>query len=186
MSSSDRTSGPPPSARDDGRAGRRRALRALAGLVVVPALAACGFHLRGQATYTFSSIFINAGKTPTFQTELVRALEGGGNAKVVRSAEGAQVILDVPSIVDEKDVLSLSTSGSVQEYALAMRVQFRLHDADGIDWLPPGEIVLRRAYTFNQSEVLARDAEEQRLLREMQSDAVAQLIRRLQAARKPA
>jgi len=65
-------------------------------------------------------------------------------------------------------------------------VQFRLHDADGIDWLPPGEIVLRRSYTFNQSEVLARDAEEQRLLREMQSDAVAQLVRRLQAARKPA
>ena len=67
-----------------------------------------------------------------------------------------------------------------------MRVSFRLHDADGLDWLPPGEIVLRRAYTFNETEVLARDAEEQRLLREMQGDAVDQLVRRLQAARKPA
>ena len=161
-------------------------LRVVAAVLAIPMLATCGFHPRGQATYTFASIFINAGKAPTFRSELARALESGGNAKVVPSAEGAQVILDVPSIIDEKDVLSLSTSGSVQEYALAMRVQFRLHDADGIDWLPPGEIVLRRAYTFNQSEVLARDIEEQRLLREMQSDAVAQLIRRLQAARKPA
>ena len=67
-----------------------------------------------------------------------------------------------------------------------MRVPFRLHDANGLEWLPPGEIVLRRAYTFNESEVLARDAQEQRLLREMQADAVAQLVRRLQAARKPA
>jgi LPS-assembly lipoprotein len=170
----------------DNGAGRRSMLRVVAALLAVPALATCGFHPRGQATYTFSSIFINAGKAPIFRGELTRALESGGNAKVVPSAEGAQVILDVPSIIDEKDVLSLSTSGSVQEYALAMRVQFRLHDADGIDWLPPGEILLRRAYTFNQSEVLARDAEEQRLLREMQSDAVAQLVRRLQAARKPA
>jgi LPS-assembly lipoprotein len=51
--------------------------------------------------------------------------------------------------------------------------------------LPPAEITVRRAYTFNETEVLARDAEEQRLLREMQSDAIAQLIRRLQAAKKP-
>jgi LPS-assembly lipoprotein len=162
------------------------ALRVAVAALFALALAACGFHMRGQATYTFSSIFINAGKAATFQTELTKALESGGNAKVLRSSDGAQVILDVPAITDEKDVLSLSTSGSVQEYALAMHVSFRLHDADGVDWLPPGEIVLRRSYTFNQSEVLARDAEEQRLLREMQSDAVAQLVRRLQAARKPA
>ncbi len=149
-------------------------------------LAGCGFHLRGQAEYTFSTIFVNATKTSTFQAELTRALDGGGNAKVVKSADAAQVILDVPAIVDEKDVLSLSTGGSVLEYALVMRVSFRLHDANGLDWLPPGEIILRRSYTFNQSEVLARDTEEQRLLREMQSDAVAQLVRRLQAARKPA
>jgi LPS-assembly lipoprotein len=66
-----------------------------------------------------------------------------------------------------------------------MRVSFRLHDKEGLEWLPPGEITVRRSYTFNQTEVLARDAEEQRLLREMQSDAIAQLIRRLQAAKKP-
>ena len=45
--------------------------------------------------------------------------------------------------------------------------------------------MIRRSYTFTQTEVLARDIEEQRLLREMQSDAIAQLIRRLQAAKKP-
>lgn len=185
MSWFESTLGPSSPTRND-REGRRVALRALAGLAVVTALSACGFHLRGQATYTFSSIYLNAAKTPVFQTQLRRALEGGGNAKVMPSAEGAQVILEVPSIIDEKEVLSLSSGGSVLEFQLVMRVSFRLHDADGIDWLPPGEIILRRSYTFNESEVLARDAEEQRLLREMQNDAVAQLVRRLQAARKPA
>ncbi len=157
--------------------------RALAVSVLL-ALSACGFHLRNQATYTFSSIYVNGAKS-VFEAELKRSLEGGGNATVASTPTAAQVILDVPVVVQEKDVLSLSAAGSVSEYQLEMRVSFRLHDADGLDWLPVGEITLRRSYTFNETEVLARDAEEQRLLREMQSDAVAQLVRRLQAAKKP-
>ncbi len=159
----------------------RRAFALAATLFV----ASCGFHLRGQATYAFQSIYVNATAAPAFESELKRSLEGAGSAKVAATPLAAQVILDIPSIVDEKDVLSLSPAGSVREYALVMRVNFRIHDADGLDWLPPAEIVIRRSYTFNETEVLARDAEEQRLLREMQTDAIAQLIRRLQAAKKP-
>jgi len=159
--------------------------RRLAALVLLATLASCGFHLRGQATYTFSSIYVNVTGAPVFESELKRALEGAGSAKLAATPTAAQVILDIPPVVDEKDVLSLSPAGSVREYALVMRVNFRIHDADGLDWLPPAEIVIRRSYTFNETEVLARDAEEQRLLREMQSDAIAQLIRRLQAAKKP-
>ena len=43
----------------------------------------------------------------------------------------------------------------------------------------------RRSYTFNESQVLARDLQEQRLLREMQTDAIQQIVRRLQTAKKP-
>jgi LPS-assembly lipoprotein len=156
-------------------------------LAIVTALfvASCGFHLRGQATYAFQSIYVNVAGAPVFESELKRSLEGAGSAKVATTPTAAQVILDIPTIVDEKDVLSLSPAGSVREYALVMHVDFRVHDADGLDWLPPAEIIVRRSYTFNETEVLARDAEEQRLLREMQSDAIAQLIRRLQAAKKP-
>ncbi|TMG95623.1 MAG: hypothetical protein E6H48_11495 [Betaproteobacteria bacterium] len=158
----------------------------LCALVVLTAtLAACGFHLRGQATYVFSSVYVNVAGAPVFESELKRSLEGAGSAKLAPTAAAADVILNIPPIVDEKDVLSLSAGGSVREFSLLMRVGFRLHDKDGLDWLPPGEVVVRRSYTFNETEVLARDAEEQRLLREMQSDAIAQLIRRLQAAKRP-
>ena len=171
---------------DRTRAAAGRLWRVAAIVALASIATGCGYHLRGQATYAFSSIYVNAPRAAPFQTQLTRALESGGNARVQSDAQGAQVILDVPGIVEEKDVLSLSSSGSVREYQLVMRVSFRLHDVDGLDWLPPAEIVLRRSYTFNETEVLARDAEEQRLLREMRSDAVAQLIRRLQAAHKPA
>jgi len=149
-------------------------------------LAGCGFHLRGEADYTFRTIFVNGAGAPTLAAELRRALAATGNAQIAADAKNAQVILDIPLVADDKEVLTLSGAGSVREYLLIKRVQFRLHDADGNEWLPPGEIALRRTYSFSESEVLARDTQEQRLLKEMQTDAVQQLVRRLQAAKKPA
>jgi LPS-assembly lipoprotein len=149
-------------------------------------VAGCGFHLRGEANYTFQTIFVNGAGAPPLAAELRRALVATGNAQIAADAKNAQVILDIPLVADDKEVLTLSGAGSVREYLLIKRVQFRLHDAEGNEWLPPGEIALRRTYSFSESEVLARDAEEQRLLKEMQTDAVQQLVRRLQAAKKPA
>ena len=128
---------------------------------------------------------MNATGSPQLGTALRRALTDTGSAKVVEDPKAAQVIIDVPQVIDDKQVLSLSQSGAVREYELIKRVSFRLHDADGNDWLPAGEVVVRRSYTFNETEVLARDAQEQRLLREMQQDIVQQLVRRFEAARKP-
>jgi LPS-assembly lipoprotein len=155
-------------------------------LVLALLLAGCGFHLRGQATYTFNTIYLNAGGAPQIENAMRRALTDTGSAKVVDDPAKAQVTLDIPSVVDDKEVLSLSQSGAVREYELVRSVSFRVHDADGNDWLPAGQLVVRRSYTFNETEVLAREAQEQRLLREMTQDVVQQLIRRLQAARKPA
>jgi LPS-assembly lipoprotein len=148
-------------------------------------LGSCGFHLRGDAAFPFSSIYVNVPTSPPMSAELTRSL-ASTNAKVVDTAANAEVILDVPVVVDDKDVLSLSSGGAVREYQLVKRVAFRLHDKEGLDWTPAGEIVVRRSYTFNETQVLARDLQEQRLLREMQTDAVQQLMRRLATARKPA
>ena len=154
------------------------------GLMVL--VSSCGFHLRGEATFPFQTIFVNAPSSPPLSLELTRALSAASKAKVVETAVGAEVALEVPSVIDDKEVLSLSSGGSVREYQLVKRIAFRLHDKNGTDWMPAGEIVVRRSYTFNETQVLARDLQEQRLLREMQTDAVQQLVRRLQAAKKPA
>ncbi len=149
------------------------------------ALAGCGFHLRGDVTYTFSTLYINAPPNTPFAAELKRSL-AGGSTTLVDSAAAAQAVLDLSTITDDKQVLSLSGGGRAREYLLTKRLTFALHDTEGKDWLPAAEIVVRRSYTFNESEVLAREAEEAKLLKEMQTDAVQQVVRRLQAAKKPA
>ena len=162
-------------------------MRALVVVALCALLAACGFRLRGDASFPFSTIYVNAPSSPPMAAETRRGITAAdASTKVVDSAANADVLLELPVVVDDKDVLSLSSGGSVREYQLVKRVQYRLHDKNGADWIPAGEIVIRRSYTFNETQVLARDLQEQRLLREMQTDAVQQLIRRMQAARKPA
>jgi LPS-assembly lipoprotein len=171
--------------RPPGRLRRATTPRRAAVVAFALVLGSCGFHLRGDTAFAFSSVYVNAPSSPPMATELTRALSAG-ETKVVGNAGNAEVVLDVPVVVDDKDVLSLSSGGAVREYQLVKRVAFRLHDKDGNDWMPAGEIVVRRSYTFNETQVLARDLQEQRLLREMQTDAVQQLMRRLQTAKKPA
>ena len=171
---------------DVARGRRATSIARLSIMVILSCtLAACGFHLRGEANFRFTSIYVNGASAPPLTAELKRALAETGNAHVVESAKDAQVVLDITRVADDKEVLSLSAAGGVLEYQLTKRVDFRVHGPDGAQWLPPGEITLRRSYSYSESEVLAREAQEQRLLKEMQSDAVQQLIRRLQAARKP-
>jgi LPS-assembly lipoprotein len=147
-------------------------------------LAACGFQLRGAANYAFESIYVGAPPTLPFTVELKRALAGAGSAKVVDAPTGAQVVLDIANISDDKAVLSLSPGGRAREFLLVKRVMFGLRGADGSVWLPQDTITVQRTYLYDDTERLAREIQEQRLLTEMQSDAIAQIVRRLQAAKK--
>ena len=168
-------------ARAPGGASARR----LVGLLLAFGVGACGFHLRGEANYAFTTVYLNSPATAAITTDLKRSLDASGSAKVVAAADKAQVVLDLNSVEDDKHILSLSSGGKVFEYLLTKRVLFRVHDSDGNDWLPTTEVLIRRTYTYSDTEALAKAYEEERLWRDMQADAVQQIVRRLQAAKKP-
>ena len=153
-------------------------------LAATAMLAACGFQLRGAANYAFESIYVGAPPALPFTVELKRALAGAGSAKVIDVAQGAQVVLDINGISDDKSVLSLSPGGRAREFLLTKRVSFVLRGTDGAIWLPQDQITVQRTYLYDDTERLAREIQEQRLLAEMQTDAISQIVRRLQAARK--
>lgn len=159
--------------------------RTLAAIGTACVLAACGFHLRGSANFAFESIYVGAPPGLPFTQELKRALAGAGSARVVDAPQGAQVVLEIQNIGNDKAVLSLSSGGRAREFLFTMRVDFMLRGADGGVWLPRDEITIRRTYLYDDTERLAREIQEQRLIGEMQTDAVSQIVRRLQAAKKP-
>ncbi len=146
-------------------------------------VAACGFQLRGTAALPFNTMYVQAASTSVFAVQLKRAVVSGSGARITERPDEAEVILQVLSEAQEKQILSLSGGGRVSEFQLRYRVSFRLTDSKNREHIPASEIVLRRDYTYNDSQVLASESEEALLYRDMRNDAVSQVVRRLQAAK---
>jgi LPS-assembly lipoprotein len=160
--------------------------RAAALLVLAGALSACGFHLRGsggQFNMPFQSIYLAFPETSPLGIELKRNLRGG-DTDVVAAPDKAEAQFDVLAESRGKQILSLNNQGRVREYLLTYTLVFRVRNAKGAELLGPTEINLKRPITFNESEVLAKESEEALLYRDMQTDLVQQILRRL-AAIKP-
>jgi LPS-assembly lipoprotein len=148
------------------------------------ALAGCGFQLRGTANVPFETVYV-PGATGGIALDLKRNIQAGTRAKVVEDPKAAEAILQFTQEQRSKEILSLTGTGRVREFKLLYRVGFRVHDGKGGDYVPQSTIVLTRDVTFNDAEVLAKEAEEALLYRDMQTDMVQQIMRRLAAAQKP-
>jgi LPS-assembly lipoprotein len=158
----------------------RKALAVLSCL----ALAACGFQLRGTADLPFETIYVpNA--TAGIALDLKRNLRSGTSTRVLEEPAGAEAQLQFTEETRRKDILSLSSAGRVSEYRLIYRVGFRVADGKGVEFLPLNVVTLTRDMTYDDAQVLAKEAEELLLFREMQSDMVQQIMRRISTAHKP-
>jgi LPS-assembly lipoprotein len=191
----------PPEGAAEARGGpsvRRRSLL-LAGAAGL--LAGCGFQLRKAPDFVFASMVLNAPESSPLAAELRRQM--AANAKVDVLGPGATVVaaagatppaaaadqqrgrvqFDLLQEQREKVVVGLNASGQVREYQVRLRIRFRLRGAQGKDLIPDTELLQQRDISFNEGAVLAKEAEEALLYRDMQGDLVQQLMRRLAAVK---
>jgi len=148
-------------------------------------MAGCGFRLRGSAELPFETLFIPQ-STSGIGLDLKRSIEAGTSAKVVPDPRKAQAIMQVDQESRGKQILSLTGAGRVREFQLTYAVVFRVHDGKGGEYVPSNTIQLAREMTFADTQILAKESEEQLLFRDMQVEAVQQILRRLSAAQAPA
>ena len=146
-------------------------------------LSSCGFQLRGQAAIPYKTLFIEATGYSLFANDLERAIRSGSETKVVSNRNEAEAVLRIVGELQEKRILSLSSGGKVREFELRYKVAYRLTDRAGTDLTAPGEIYLRRDMTYDDTQVLAKESEELLLYRDMKTDAVQQMLRRLSVAK---
>lgn len=154
-------------------------------LAAALALSACGFRLRGDASVPFKTAFISGGLGTPLYPELARRLRGEAGATMVERADQAEAIIDIGVLHFDKQVLTISGGGRVREFLLTLRIVFRVHDGGGGEWLKTGEISIKRDFSFNDSQALAKEAEERALVQTMYADALDQMMRRLASARSP-
>lgn len=161
---------------------RRSYLHLVGALAVNVALAGCGFKLRGSQAFAFTRIAIMPNPGGAIAQELRRSF--GNEVQVLATDEPltrAQLVLTVADEQREKVVVGVNTSGQVREFQLRMRVRVRLITAKGKDLIAGDEILQRRDISYNETAALAKEAEEALLYRDMQSDIVQQILRRLVA-----
>ena len=184
-----------------------RAAKLSVVLLLVSLLAACGFKLRGSAELPgyklpFSTIALTLAPTSELYALLKRNIEASSPGTRVVDAKEAEAILTVLADTNVKNILSLNAAGRAREYQLVRSFTFRVHaniaaatpaaqvkytdvrpTVVATEYIPPSTITLRRDITFSDDLVLSKESEEALLQRDMQSDLVQQLMRRLAAAK---
>jgi len=84
----------------------------------------------------------------------------------------------------ERVVVGLNASGQVRELQLRLRIRFKLRTPGGHELIPDTELLQQRDISYNETIALAKEAEEALLYRNMQTDLVQQLLRRLAAVKR--
>jgi len=149
------------------------------------ALAGCGFHLRVEQPFAFDRLYLSGADTSPVVNDLRRVLATRKGLILTDAATGAQATLQIVSDAKEKIILSLTGAGLVREYQLRQRVSYILADPRHPDNASPGEISVNRTLLYSDTEILAKQSEETLLYRDMETDVVQQILRRM-AAFKPA
>lgn len=144
-------------------------------------LTACGFHLRQPSPIAFKTIYIKG--STLINKGLQKALTEQG-IKVVTDPEEAELQLELLKQENEQRILSLSGTGVVREYELYYRVQYRTKMAGEATWALPLIMEGRRDYTYNDANLLAKQAEQKLLTESMQTDVLNGILRRLSVLKK--
>jgi LPS-assembly lipoprotein len=158
--------------------------RFLLALVVPLVLAGCGWRLRGDQNFAFQTVAVTPERGAAVASDLARYL--GDRIRPLVPTAGGQapdVVVDVLQESREKVVVGVNATGQVREFQLRITVKFRMRTPQGRELIPETAITQQRDISFNESAVLSKEAEEALLYRDMQSDIVQQLLRRLAAVK---
>ena len=157
---------------------RRLLLLALAGVGASLTLGACGFDLRQPARVSFGSIaLVGFARRSPLADELKRQLQK--QVPVLDAPDKADVVLQALDDVREKSVVASTAVAQVRELQLRLRFNFRARTPGGRELIARAELLVSRDLSYSETAALAKEHEEAELYREMQTDIVAQVLRRL-------
>ncbi|HZF30862.1 MAG TPA: LPS assembly lipoprotein LptE [Gammaproteobacteria bacterium] len=161
----------------------RRYARAGAALGVALGLGGCGFHLQGSGSLppALTKTYIaTASPRSEFLATLTDTLRLRGS-QIVDSKEEAQAVLDITADDTGQRVLSVSARNIPREYEVYYSVTFSLQ-VGGEQVITQESLVATRSYTYDETQVLAKAAEEDVLRRALAEDLARRLVRRIEVA----
>ena len=159
--------------------------RALFAAAIAALLAGCGFHWAGSRSLpgALSWVYIDVVapyqvSQPPLEAALRLRLTRRG-AVLYGTPDGARTVLRISDLTEAREVLSVDPFGKAVEFKLTTRVKYELLE-DGNVVVPADVMSVSREYSFNATQVLAKEAEELRLQAFMQDQLAELLLLRLE------
>ena len=157
-------------------------MKRIAPILLAAAVTACGFHLQGRQPMpeAFAYTFIDTQDEQTdFVQDLRKALLASGS-KVIRTQGSSGATVRVHEDELSERILSVSARNIPTEYELTYRVKFSV-TAGGKTLIDNEEISATRDLSFEESQLLAKEREQEILREALARDLVALVMRRLAA-----
>lgn len=158
-----------------------RLVQSCGWLVLVATLTSCGFQLRQPSPIAFKTVYMSG--STSISPALRKTITEQG-IKLVQAPEDAELQLELLKEENQQRILSLSGTGVVREYELYYRVEYRTKVAGEPTWSLPLIMESRRDYTYNDSNLLAKEREQKLLTENMQTEVLNGILRRLSALKK--
>ena len=147
-------------------------------LILTLAVSSCGFQLRGSLETSFKSIQINGGSP-----ELVKQLKSNYKQSGidVRTSSAEKTIEIITDKVNKR-ILSLKSTGTVSEYQLDYIFSYRIK-SDLNEWGAPNTIEMSRSYTYDDSNRLAKQEEENSLIKGMREQIIRAMTSQISSSK---
>jgi LPS-assembly lipoprotein len=145
--------------------------------------AGCGFHLQGAGSLppAMGKTYVSTRSTHSdFLLALTDTLRQRG-AEVLPSATEGAAELDIAADETGQRVLSVSARNIPREYEVFYSVTFSLKVA-GKNVVDHETLVVTRSYTFDETQVLAKSAEQEVLRRALAEDLARRVMQRIASA----
>lgn len=145
-------------------------------------LTACGWHLRGTGPDALAErvqkIAVRDSTVPEVGAQVRLILRRSGVSLV--GDANAQAILSLSRERYDTRVLSVDPdTGKATEYEVGYQIMVSVTRPDGTVLLAPEALELNRDYTFDETAVLGKYAEENLLRNEIRVEAAESIVRRL-------
>ena len=157
---------------------RREFLATGLTLFSVATLSACGWRIRGKIDLPYKNLLVSGVMTPEFRNDLEMYLRVN-DVNLVSKAQDAEVILEIITEQNAKQVLSYNASGQITAYRIISRVAFKVFNINGIEIFPESDIFLTRDLDFNPSNIQSFDYMVNEVVKNMRADIVVQMLRRM-------
>lgn len=155
-------------------------------LLPVLLLTACGFHLRGavQLPRGMEVTYLQDQQPSSSLAVPLRQVLTSNGARVTNTLDEATATLRILSETFDRRLLSTGRTATEKDYELVYTAAFSAQAKNSAWSAEAQEIRITREFKFDETQVLAKTAEQEQLRNVMLQDAARQILVRLQSKAK--